>query len=66
MLRIPNFELRCILQTDASDNGIGGVLSQCDDNDEEHPVAYFSRKLLLREQRYSTIEKECYKKGITR
>jgi len=26
---------------------------------EEHPIAYFSRKLLPREQRYSTVEKEC-------
>ena len=24
----------------------------------EHPVSYYSRKLLLREQRYSTVEKE--------
>ena len=52
VLRSPNFELPFILQTDASDNGIGGVLSQCDENDEEHPVAYFSKKLLPREQRY--------------
>jgi len=59
MLRSPNFELPFILQTDASDNGIGGVLHQCDENDEEHPIAYFSRKLLPREQRYSTVEKEC-------
>ena len=25
----------------------------------DHPVAYFSRKLFLREQKYSTIEREC-------
>ena len=25
----------------------------------DHPVAYFSRKLLPREVRYSTVEKEC-------
>ena len=47
------------LQTDASDVGIGAVLSQLDDQDTDHLVAYFSRKLLLREQKYSTIEKEC-------
>ena len=28
-------------------------------NGSEHPVAYFSRKFLPREQRYSTVEKEC-------
>ena len=26
---------------------------------EEHPVSYYSRKLLPREVRYSTVEKEC-------
>ena len=47
------------LQTDASDRGVGAVLSQTDENGQEHPVAYFSRKLLPRETRYSTVEKEC-------
>ncbi|KAL5516318.1 hypothetical protein EMCRGX_G001611 [Ephydatia muelleri] len=44
---------------DASDVGVGAVLSQVDDTGADHPVAYFSRKLLPREQKYSTIEKEC-------
>ena len=35
------------------------MLSQRDDAGREHPVAYYSRKLLPREERYSTIEKEC-------
>ena len=35
------------------------MLSQVDDADNEHSVAYFSMKLLPRERRYSTIEKEC-------
>ena len=26
---------------------------------EDHPVAYFSRKLLPREEKYSVVEKEC-------
>ena len=29
------------------------------ENGQERPVAYYSRKLLPREVRYSTIEKEC-------
>uniref|UniRef100_A0A1X7TA94 Reverse transcriptase RNase H-like domain-containing protein n=1 Tax=Amphimedon queenslandica TaxID=400682 RepID=A0A1X7TA94_AMPQE len=45
--------------TDASDRGVGAVLSQLDDSGQEHPVAYFSKKLLPREEKYSTIEKEC-------
>ena len=32
--------------------------SQTDDEGIDHPVANFSRKLLPREQKYSTIEKE--------
>ena len=59
VLRSPDFSRPFILQTDASDRGIGAVLSQTDQDGDDHPVAYYSRKLLPREQRYSTIEKEC-------
>ena len=48
-----------ILQTDASELGLGAVLSQLEDNGEEHPVAFASRKLLPREKNYFIIEKEC-------
>ena len=34
-------------------------MSQTDDVGEEHPVAYYSRKLLPRETRYAAVEKEC-------
>ena len=37
---------------------VGAVLSQLKDGSDQ-PLAYFSRKLLPREERYSTIEKEC-------
>ena len=47
------------LQTDASERGLGAVLSQADHQGDEHPIAYASRKLLPRETKYSTIEKEC-------
>ena len=30
-----------------------------DISDVEHPIAFLSRKLLPREQNYSTVEKEC-------
>ena len=55
----PDFSRDFCLQTDASDRGCGAVLSQMDDDGFEHPVAYYSRKLLPREQKYSAIEKEC-------
>ena len=59
ILRNPDFSKAFILQTDASNRGVGAVLSQKDDEGSDRPVAYFSRKLLQREERYSTIEKEC-------
>ena len=59
ILQSPNFGSLFVLQTDASHRGVGAVLCQRDDNDQDHPVAYFSRKLLPREERYSTVEKEC-------
>ena len=34
-------------------------MSQKDQDGDDHSVAYYSRKLLPREQQYSTIEKEC-------
>ncbi|KAK9981297.1 hypothetical protein ABG768_000849, partial [Culter alburnus] len=44
--------------TDASDRGLGAVLSQ-EIEGEERPVLYISRKLSKRETKYSTVEKEC-------
>ena len=58
VLRSPDFNKPFVLQTDASERGVGAVLSQSIDG-EEHPVAFFSRKLLPREEKYSTVEKEC-------
>ena len=58
VLVAPDFGKEFFLQTDASEVGLGAVLSQNVDG-EEHPVLYLSRKLLPREQRYATVEKEC-------
>ena len=55
----PDFDREFVLQTDASNRGIGAVLSQLDSAGQDHPIAYFSRKLLPREEKYSTVEKEC-------
>ena len=55
----PDFAKQFILQTDASNRGVGAVLSQLDDEGRDRPIAYFSRKLLPREERYSTVEQEC-------
>ncbi len=58
LLHSPNFALPFLLQTDASDRGLGAVLAQVVGG-EERPVLYRSRKLSKRETRYSTVEKEC-------
>ena len=55
----PQLDKEFTLQTDASERGVGAVLSQVGDDRLDHPVAYFSRKLLPWEERYPTIEKEC-------
>ena len=59
VLRPPHWEEEFILQVDASNRGLGAILGQKDQNGEEHPIAYASRKLQPREQKLSTTEKEC-------
>ncbi len=58
LLHSPDFSLPFLLQTDASDRGLGAVLTQ-EIGGEERPVLYISQKLSKRETMYSTIEKEC-------
>jgi hypothetical protein len=58
VLKLPDPAKTFILRTDASDAGLGAVLMQTY-NGKLHPVCFASRKLLDREKRYSTIEKEC-------
>ena len=58
ILSLPDLGKPFILRTDASSTGVGAVLLQeCDD--DKFPIAYASRKLLPREQAYSTVEREC-------
>lgn len=57
-LHNPNFNQPFILQTDASDRGLGAVLLQ-GAPDARRPIAFLSRKLFPREVRYSIVEKEC-------
>ena len=59
VLRSPDFQKPFVLQTDASDRGVGAVLSQKNEAGDDNPTAHFSKKLQPREERYSTIEKEC-------
>ena len=59
VLKAPDFEQEFLVQTDASENGLGIVLSQVGADGEEHPVLFLSKKLNETEKRYGTTEKEC-------
>ena len=52
----PDFTKTFFVQTDASARA---VLSQLDADRTDHPILFYSRKLLPREEKYATIEKEC-------
>jgi len=54
VLAVPNFDQSFVLETDASDCGIGAVLMQ-----SGHPIAYLSKHLCPRNQALSVYEKEC-------
>ncbi|KAK8916810.1 hypothetical protein KSP39_PZI022605 [Platanthera zijinensis] len=53
ILALPDFTQPFTIETDASGCGLGAVLSQ-----NKHPLAYFSKKLTVREQNKSTYERE--------
>ena len=53
VLTLPDFDLPFEVHTDALDRAIGGVLVQ-----NNHPLAFESRKLKDAEQRYTVHEKE--------
>lgn len=57
VLIFPNFNDVFRLETDASDEGLGAVLSQKRE-DAWRPIAYWSRHLASAERKYSTTEKE--------
>ena len=58
VLAFPDFTRPFILDTDASDNGIGAVLTQTDDSGQERVIAYASRLLSKPERQYCVTRKE--------
>lgn len=54
----PGFSLPFVIQTDASDYGLGAVLTQ-QHPDGEHAISFISCSLSPAERKYSTTEKEC-------
>ena len=55
VLVLPNFREDFVLETDASNVGVGAVLLQI-----EHPVSYFSKKMSLKMQTTSAYIRELY------
>lgn len=53
VLALPNFNQPFVIETDASETGIGAVLQQ-----DGHPIAYVSKALGPKTQGLSTCEKE--------
>lgn len=59
ILKYPEFDKEFIIRTDASYDGVGGVLLQKnDDNDIEHPVHFISRTLTKSEKNYGITDLE--------
>lgn len=59
VLRHPDFSRPFTIQCDASQVGIGSVLFQNDDEGNEHPIAFMSKKLNAAQRNYSVTELEC-------
>ena len=57
ILAFPRLDLSFILDTDASGDGIGAVLSQIQDN-LERVIGYFSRTLSKAEKKYCVTSRE--------
>lgn len=59
VLSHPDFTKPFVVQCDASNSGVGGVLYQVDDKGDEHPIAFMSQKLNGAQRNYSVTEQEC-------
>ena len=60
VLVFPDFNKPFLLETDASKEGLGAVLSQKQDNGCYHPVAFGSRTLTPSEQNYHSSKLEFF------
>jgi hypothetical protein len=59
ILIFPNFNKVFYLYTDASDIALGAILAQLDENNFDHPIAYYSKTFSKAERNYSVSEREC-------
>lgn len=58
VLTMPDPMRKFIVEVDASDSGVGAVLSQRSKDGKVHPCAYFSRSLNQSERNYSFSDRE--------
>ena len=56
ILAYPDFTKDFVLETDASKQGLGAILSQLKDDSKHHPLAYASRSLSSSEKNYVITE----------
>ena len=57
-LAYPDFTRDFVLETDASKQGLGAILSQSQDDSKLHPLGYASRSLSPSEKNYAITELE--------
>ena len=60
VLYLPDLNRPFVLETDASDIGIAGILTQVDASGRNRPVEYASKALNETEMRWNTREREAY------
>ena len=58
LLAYPDFDKNFALETDAIKLGLGAILSQYQDDNKLHPVAYASRSVPVSEANYSISDLE--------
>ena len=58
ILAYPDFTRDFILETDASKQGLGAILSQLQDDSKLHPLTYASHSLSSSEKNYAITELE--------
>lgn len=59
VLHSPDFSRPFSIHCDASNTGVGAVLMQENENQDEIPISFMSRKLNKCQRNYTTTEKEC-------